>query len=104
MKTTETTEEVSSDGMEKRVERHKSQRIAPFASEEPRADWKKDEKKKTCKPVKQEENHEKGPRRSWARNQMGNVSLNEFPTFALPTSPFFRFSRLKSKDRDFESI
>jgi hypothetical protein len=42
MKTTETTEEVSSDGMEKRVKRHKSQRSAPIAGEKPRVDWKMD--------------------------------------------------------------
>ena len=29
--------------------------------------------KSSCKPVEQEENHEKGPRRSWAKNHMGNV-------------------------------
>ena len=33
MKTMETTEEVSSDGMEKRAERLKSERSAPFATE-----------------------------------------------------------------------
>ena len=38
----ETTEEVSSDGMEKRVERRQGQRSAPFAREKPRVDWKKD--------------------------------------------------------------
>jgi hypothetical protein len=27
-----------------------------------------------CKPVEQEENHEKGPRGSWAGNHMGNIS------------------------------
>ena len=32
--------------------------------------------KRTCKPMEQEENHEKGPRWSWARNQIGNPSLN----------------------------
>jgi hypothetical protein len=31
--------------------------------------------KSSCKPVEQEENHEKGPRGSWARNHMGNPSL-----------------------------
>jgi hypothetical protein len=30
-------------------------------------------KKRTCKPVEQEENHEKGQRGSWARNHMGNA-------------------------------
>jgi hypothetical protein len=29
--------------------------------------------KRACKPAAREENHEKHPRRSWARNQMGNV-------------------------------
>ena len=33
--------------------------------------------KKTCKSVEKEENHEKGPRWSWARNQMGNPDENE---------------------------
>src|ERR1700691_1213633 len=33
MKTRETTEEVSSHGVEKRAERHKSERSAPFATE-----------------------------------------------------------------------
>jgi hypothetical protein len=28
--------------------------------------------KMTCKPMEQEENHEKLPRGSWVRNQMGN--------------------------------
>jgi hypothetical protein len=30
--------------------------------------------KKICKSVEQEENHEKDPRRSWERNQIGNHS------------------------------
>jgi len=30
--------------------------------------------KRTCKSVEWEENHKKGPRCSWARNQMGNHS------------------------------
>jgi hypothetical protein len=37
--------------------------------------------KKACKTMKQDEddqNHKKSPRRSWARNQMGNPSLKEF--------------------------
>src|ERR1035437_6104091 len=42
MKTPATTEEVSSRGVEKRVERRKCQRIAPFAREKPRVDGKKD--------------------------------------------------------------
>jgi hypothetical protein len=30
--------------------------------------------------MEQDENHEKGPRWSWARNHMGNVSNNSFAT------------------------
>jgi hypothetical protein len=41
MKTTETTEEVSSRRVEKRAEMHKCQRNAPFAREKWRVDWKK---------------------------------------------------------------
>jgi hypothetical protein len=40
VKTSATTEEVSSRGVEKRVKRHKCQRSAPFAGEKPMADWK----------------------------------------------------------------
>jgi hypothetical protein len=54
--------------------------IGPFGSfrarERPTAVRKKVERR-TCKSVKQEENQEKGPRWSWARNQMGNRRLNE---------------------------
>ena len=42
MKTPETTEEVSSHRVEKRAERRKCQRGAPFVREKPRMDWKKD--------------------------------------------------------------
>jgi hypothetical protein len=42
MKTIETTEEVSSDGMKKRVERRNWRRSTPNAGQKPRADWKKD--------------------------------------------------------------
>jgi len=69
VKTPETTEEVSSDGVEKRAERHKSQRSAPFAGEKPMADWKKD--LQICGTGGKSR---KAPRRSWARNHMGNVS------------------------------
>lgn len=41
MKTTENTEEVSSDGMEKREERRNWRQIAPCSSEKPMADLKK---------------------------------------------------------------
>ena len=33
------------------------------------------ESKQTCQPAEQKENPEIGPRRSWARNHMENVSL-----------------------------
>ncbi len=72
MQTPETTEETSSHGEEKRVEKRKWQRSAPCAGEKSRADW-----KKGCKSLEQEENHEKGPRWSWTRNPMGNVNLSQ---------------------------
>ncbi len=53
VKTPETTEEVSSHGVEKRAERHKWQQSAPCAREQ--------SEKRACKPVGQEENCEKGP-------------------------------------------
>jgi hypothetical protein len=59
VKTPATTEEVCARGVEERVKRHKSQRSAPFAKENRGRIG-----KRTCKPVEQEENHEKGPRRS----------------------------------------
>jgi hypothetical protein len=40
----------------------------------PENSLKKGSEKRACKPVEKEENHEKGPRWSWARNQMGNVN------------------------------
>ena len=61
VKTPATTEEASSHGLEERVKRHKSQRSDPFAKENRGRIG-----KKTCRPMGQEENHEKGPRRSWA--------------------------------------
>jgi hypothetical protein len=36
-------------------------------------------KKWTCKPLEEEEYHEKGPRWSWARNQMGIADENPQP-------------------------
>ncbi len=39
MKTMETTEEMFSDGMEKRVQRRKSHRSASCATEKPKTDW-----------------------------------------------------------------
>jgi hypothetical protein len=44
-------------------------KVTPLASEKLRPDW-----EMACKSVEQAENHEKGPRCSWERNQMGNVS------------------------------
>jgi hypothetical protein len=60
-----TTGEVSSRRVEERVKRHKSQRSALLARENWGLAGKKIEKK-TCNPMEQEENHEEGPRRSWA--------------------------------------
>lgn len=45
----------------------------PLCRKKPGADW-----KRTCKLAAQEESHKKGPRWSWTRNQMGNVSLIQF--------------------------
>jgi hypothetical protein len=72
VKTTETTEEVSSHGVEKRVERRKSHRNTPCAGENRGRTGKKTQNN-PWKPVEQEENRENGPRGSWARNHMGNV-------------------------------
>jgi hypothetical protein len=54
------------DNMNEEVVAEKK-RNSPCAREKPRPDWKKD-----LQPVAREENHEKGLRWSWARNQMGN--------------------------------
>jgi hypothetical protein len=43
-----------------------------MVNEKRRADW----EKSPCKPVEQEENHEKGPIGSWAGNHMGNPIPN----------------------------
>jgi hypothetical protein len=74
VKPTETTEEVSSHGVEKRVKRRESHRNTPGARENR---WRtgKTTEKSSCTSVEQDENHEKGPRWSWARNHMGNPSL-----------------------------
>jgi len=50
--------------------RQKRHRNTTSAREKRRADW-----KEACKSVEQAENHEKGPRWSWARNQRGNRRL-----------------------------
>jgi len=86
VKTPATTEEMSSRGVEERVKRHKSQRSAPFAKENRGRIGKKVEKT-TCKPAEQEENHEKGPRRSRAGNQMGNPDEDSAKT---QTAAIFR--------------
>jgi hypothetical protein len=67
----ETTEEVSSRGVEKRG-KGTNVNEALLLPEKNRGRT----GKVTCKSVEQEENHEKGPRGSWARNHMGNVSKN----------------------------
>jgi hypothetical protein len=67
MKTMETTEEVSSDGMEKRAERRNWRQIAPVPEKNL---WRTG--KGACKSLKKEENREKGSRWSWIRNQMEN--------------------------------
>jgi hypothetical protein len=69
MKTTATTEEVSSDGMEKRNWRQ----IAPCANKKPMADFKK-VLANLWGRQRITKNHQKGSRWSWARNHMGNVS------------------------------
>ena len=61
MKTMETTEEVSSDGMEKCVERHNWRQIVPVPEKNRGRTG-----KSPCKSVEQAENHKKGPRWSWA--------------------------------------
>jgi hypothetical protein len=61
VKTSAATEEVSSHGVEKRVKRRKSHRNTPCAGKNRGRTG-----KKICKPMEQEENHEKVPRRSWA--------------------------------------
>jgi hypothetical protein len=73
MKTMETTEEVSSRGLEKRVKMRNWQRITPFAKEN-RGGLEKGlanlwSRQKIAK------NHPKDPRWSWVRNHMGNVTL-----------------------------
>lgn len=67
MKTMETTYAVSSRGVGDRAERHKSQRSTPLPEKNRGRTG-----NETCKLVAREENHEKAPRRSWAKAQMGN--------------------------------
>jgi hypothetical protein len=67
MKTMETTEEVSSDGIEKRAERRNWRKTPPgHRKNEARTE------NLTCKSVEQVEDHEKCLRWSWARNHIGN--------------------------------
>ena len=72
MKTMETTEAVSSDGMEKCVERRNWRQIASCAREKPR-----DANKKVLANLWSRQritkNHQKGPRWSWVRSYMGDV-------------------------------
>jgi hypothetical protein len=70
VKTTETTEEVSSPPGEKGLwipKRHRNTALPE------KNGWRTG--KTACKSVERKENHEKGSRWSWARNQMGNVNL-----------------------------
>ena len=87
MKTPATTEAVSSREVKKRVERRKSHRNTPCA-EENRWQTGKKTQKNSCNSVEQAENHEKGPRWSWARNHMGN------PSSIVKSSAFFGFGGL----------
>jgi hypothetical protein len=66
MKTTENTEEVSFLPGEKGLGSPETHGNSPRAEEKPGSDWKKGTGKRTCKLAEQEENHEKGPRWSWA--------------------------------------
>ena len=74
MKTSETTEEVSSHVMEKRVERRKWQQNTPCATRKTEAN-----RKRTCKSVERQEHHEKGPRWSWAKKPYGKCRWNALP-------------------------
>jgi hypothetical protein len=69
VKTMETTEAVSSDGLEKRLKRHHWRQIAPGAREKPR-DARKKVLANRWSRKRITKNHQKGPRWSWARNQM----------------------------------
>ncbi len=55
-----------------RVREDKKASKHPFAREELMANWEKRLGKKACKFVAKGQDQEKGPRCSWARNQMGN--------------------------------
>jgi len=50
-----------------------------------------------CQSVEQEENHEKGPRWSWATNQMGNPRLLLFCRMRTPAQAQFLRAPLKSQ-------
>jgi hypothetical protein len=70
-KTTATTEAVSSHPGEKGHCSQKWRRNSPVPENN-----RNELEEYSCKPVEQEEDHEKGPRWSWARNQMGNPDSN----------------------------
>jgi hypothetical protein len=72
MKTMETTEEVSSHPGKTGIGDKKGIGTPPVPEKSGGRTG-----KKPCKFVEQEENHEKGPRCSWAGNQRGNVSSIE---------------------------
>ena len=80
-------EEVSLGGAEKRVKRHQCQRSAPFAREKRRADLKMDLANGGAGGRLR-----KGPRWSWARNQMG-MSEKHIGNFLNP-KPGFKASHL----------
>jgi hypothetical protein len=64
MKTTATTEAVSSPPEENELWNTKWRQTTACAKQKPRADWKND--------LQTYEESRKSPRRSWALNQMGN--------------------------------
>ena len=71
VRTMKTTEAVSSDGMEKRLKRHHWRQIAPLPEKN------RGMPEKRFLPIggagrESQKNHKKGPRWSWARNQMEN--------------------------------
>jgi len=93
MKTRETTEEVSSHGVEKRVERRKSERSAPFTREY-RGRIGKKIGKKSCKLVGQEENHEKahagrGQKSKWEMS-VKISSMNKLVMILIATIAFVK--------------
>ena len=72
MKTTATTEAVSSPSEENGLGANKRRRNTSRAGQNRGRTG-----KMTCKLMKQAENHQNHPRRSWALNHMGNLSFYE---------------------------